>query len=157
MGVGCWAGLLMSAWALAGCKCEPGHIQPCDCGAEGTGESVCSDTGATWGECQCPICDPGETEECLCYLGYEGFLTCSDDGLDWGICECNPCAEYVNIVCGCEGVEDFYEAIGTTCADTYQPLIDEGDPEACALAMDAFEAAGGCDQFGNLGDDDDTN
>jgi len=155
--MGCWVGLLMMAWALVGCKCEPGHIQECDCGAEGTGESVCSDAGATWGECQCPICDPGDTEECLCNLGYEGFLTCSEDGLDWGICECNPCAEYVNIVCDCEGAEEFYEAIGTTCEDTYQPLIDQGDPEACDLARDAFEAAGGCDQFGALGDDDDTN
>jgi len=68
----------------------------------------------------------------------------------------NACQEYVDIVCACEGVEDFYEAIGTTCADTYQPLVDEGDPEACELAMDAFYAAGGCDQFGDLGDDDDT-
>jgi hypothetical protein len=68
----------------------------------------------------------------------------------------NPCQEYVDTVCGCDGVEDFYEAIGTSCTETYQPLIDEGDPEACDLANDAFEAAGGCDQFGMLGDDDDT-
>jgi len=63
----------------------------------------------------------------------------------------------VSTVCGCEGVEEYYEAIGTNCFDTYQPLIDEGDPDACALALDAFEAAGGCDQFSDLGDDDDTN
>ena len=57
-------------------------------------------------------------------------------------------------VCACEGIDAFYKELGTTCEEVYQPLIDQGDPEACELAHDAFEAAGGCDQFG-FGDDDD--
>jgi len=150
--------LLGLAWVLSGCsRCEPGHITECECGDGEAGKSICSDDGLGWGDCACPVCETAETQACVCEGGTDGFQVCSNDRLSWEPCECSTCNEYVNTVCGCEGVDDFYEAIGTTCWETYQPLIDQGDPEACELAMDAFEAAGGCDQFGILGDDDDTN
>ncbi len=154
---GCWWGTtLLVLLFVSGCGvCEPGHIQPCDCDDGATGEAVCSEE-SSWNECVCPICEPGDTQECACDEGYAGIEMCTDNGLDWGSCECNDCAAYVDLVCNCEGAEEFYDALGTTCWDTYQPLIDLGDPEACELARDAFEAAGGCDQFGVMGDDDDT-
>ncbi len=147
--------LMIGGMSALGCQeCEPGHIVTCDCGEGARGQAVCMDDGS-WTDCSCPICEPGATQACTCSQGIAGTESCTENGLDWGSCECSPCAEYVDTICSCEGVEDYYEAIGTTCVDTYQPLIEEGDPDACELALDAFEAAGGCDQFDLPGDDDD--
>lgn len=68
----------------------------------------------------------------------------------------DACQEYVDTVCACPGVDDYYEMIGTTCEDALQEVVDYGNPADCALALEAFEDAGGCDQFTDLGDDDDT-
>jgi hypothetical protein len=98
----------------------------------------------------CESCEPGERDECTCSLGFFGARTCDYETGTWNDCVCGPCEMYVDWVCSCDGVQAFYEAIGTTCTDTYQPLLDTGDPAACETAIENFEASGGCDQFGEL-------
>ncbi len=66
------------------------------------------------------------------------------------------CQEFVDTVCACDGVDEYFEMLETTCEEMYQELLDIGDDAACGQALDAFFAAGGCDQFDVLGDDDDT-
>jgi len=104
----------------------------------------------------CEECEPGHVEVCDCGHGLDGRSVCVEDGSAWGECECDPCAQFVATMCACDGVEEFYEALDTTCAETYQPIVDEGDPDVCEQAMAAFEADGGCDMFDVDGDDDDT-
>ena len=68
----------------------------------------------------------------------------------------DACQELVDTICACDGVDEYFEMLETTCEETYQPMVDAADPTECAMALDAFHEAGGCDQFAPMGDDDDT-
>ena len=68
----------------------------------------------------------------------------------------DACQEFVDTICACPGIDDYFDMLETTCEETYQELIDIGDNTACEQALEAFYAGGGCDQFTDLGDDDDT-
>lgn len=101
--------------------------------------------------CGCMNCELGETSDCTCGWEDSGSRTCDEGTLTWNDCVCDPCELYVETVCGCDGVAEFYEdVLGEPCAEVYQPLIDEGSPEDCEMALESFEDQGGCDLFESL-------
>jgi len=76
-------------------------------------------------------------------------------GLTLAACS-DPCGALCDEMCACDGVDEAFELAGlgdcqTYCDETYSAL---GDADACQAALDAFNAAGGCDQYGAIGDDD---
>lgn len=100
-------------------------------------------------------CDEGDTLTCECGMGFVGEQVCGEDAT-FGECECDACAVFAVTVCSCEGVDAFYEQLGTTCLESYANVIDSGIGTLCNAALEAWEMLGGCEQFGALGDDDDT-
>lgn len=103
--------------------------------------------------CDPDSCDEGDTLECDCGLDFVGEQVCDDEGA-FGECECDACVSFAVQVCTCDGVDEFYEQLGTTCLESYENVIGAGIGNLCDAALDAWEMLGGCGQFLGAGDDD---
>ena len=104
--------------------------------------------------CDDSTCDEGDTVECDCGLDFVGEQVCGEEGA-FGECQCDACVSFAVQVCTCEGVDEFYEELGTTCLESYSNVIGAGIGSLCDAALDAWEMLGGCGQFLGTGDDDD--
>lgn len=98
-------------------------------------------------------CDEGDTLECDCGLDFVGEQVCGEEGA-FGECECDPCVEFAVTMCTCDGVDEFYEQLDTTCLESNEAVIGAGVGSLCSAALDAWAMLGGCEQFQALGDDD---
>ncbi len=105
--------------------------------------------------CDDSACDEGDTLECDCGLDFVGEQVCDEDGF-FGECECGGCVEFAVSVCTCDGVDEFYEQLGTTCLEAQENVIGMGIGNLCEAALEAWETLGGCGQFLGTGDDDDS-
>jgi len=79
----------------------------------------------------------------------DGAMDCMEERCAYAEACRGPCMQYCAMICGCEGMDEVMEAAGLGpcgdwCIEAIQGIDDE---EQCELAMEAFEAAGGCDQL----------
>ncbi len=103
-----------------------------------------------------PVCEEDEVIECDCGMGFLGEQTCTEDRV-FSDCECGACVEFALTVCSCEGVDDYFDQMDTTCLESYSQVVDSGIDQLCSAALDAWQMVGGCEQFTAMtGDDDDS-